>query len=415
MQLYFLFPYFTAILICYQLVTLSFVYAVEPQWTEREKGWLLSLTSPDHSEDDFGRETEESDRLLLERFKPRVIVSPVGLLPVDFYEFYLPNTVVRDLSRRRRIIKRSPDRDYLKRIERNKRYYLDYTGPMFPCEDDCKNYVATGYGMVYREKVNLRTGDGKAREIAIVVLKYSFVFPYSGLPAELGFLKEAAARLAADPVKWHELDIHGAVQIILNEQEKPMALLLAQHNYFRSYVIGKDIRWPEDDHIPVCFAERSNEPYPCHAETSPKNYRTVGNPMHIAYVIDGRSPPMTAGKDKVYGIEGGREVSYRLKFLPDKDPLCVSWIPLGDRQKLLFFDSFYRKGPPGIDLNTWPEVKKYGDIMQFWYIRDDDREDADLMQTAFKSFTDVDFETVLNHNGSRLYQDLKAIGYINHQ
>jgi hypothetical protein len=105
---------------------------------------------------------------------------------------------------------------------------------------------------------------------------------------------------------------------------------------------------------------------------------------------------------------------YRLKFLPDRDPLYVSWIPLGDRQKiLLFFGDFYRKGPPGIDLNTWPEVKEYGDIMQFWYVRDNNIEDADLMEKSFRSFTDVDFEPVLEKNGGRLYLDMKEMEYVN--
>jgi hypothetical protein len=396
------------------LLSPTTLHGGEEAWDERHSRWLLALTYPasEENHDDFGKETGESDRLLLERFKPRVIVSPKGLLPVDFYGFYLPRTVVRDEGRNGVVVKEAPSREYLKSIERERRYYLDYTGPLSPCESDCKEYIATGYGRLYREKVDLRTGEGK-RALPIIVLKYTFPFPFSGLPAGLGLVREALMRVVADPVRFHELDIHGAVQIILDERERPILLLLAQHNHFRTYLIGKDLQWPDDNHIPICFAERSNEPYPCHADTPPRDYRTVGNPKDFGYVIDGESSALTSGKDKVYGPNGGgREVSYRLKFLPDRDPLYVSWIPLGDRKKILTFNTFYRNGPPGIDLNTSPELKAYGDIMQFWYLRDGNHEDATMMRDSFRSFSDVDFEKVLTQNGARLYRDMVDMGYI---
>ncbi|MFQ5329274.1 MAG: hypothetical protein ACE5D4_04710 [Thermodesulfobacteriota bacterium] len=257
-----------------------------------------------------------------------------------------------------------------------------------------------------------RAGEG-TKPLPIIVLKYTFPFPFSGLPARLGLVRESLMRVISDPVQFHELDIHGAVQIILDEHGRPILLLLAQHNHFRSYLIGKDVQWPEDNHIPVCFAERSNEPYPCHDDAGPRYYRTVGNPKDFGYVIDGKSSALTSGEDMVYGPKvGGREVPYRLKFLPDRDPLYVSWIPLGDRKKVLTFNTFYRNGPPGIDLNTSPELKEYGEIMQFWYLRNDNHEDAALMRDSFRSFSDVDFEKVLTHNGARLYRDLVEMGYI---
>lgn len=381
-------------------------------WSIEEKRWLLSLTYPDEDKNDFGKEISESDRALLKRFKPEIFVSPHGLLPVDFYRFYLPNTVVRDICNNRRIVRRSPTREFLKSIERNRCYYLDYTGPPFPCKE-CSDYIATGYGRVFREVASFRVSDTDIKEIPIVVLKYSFAFPYSGLPARLGFLKEAAVRIVADPERWHELDIHGAIHIILNRSLKPMVLLLAQHNHFRSYVIGRDINLTQDGRISICFAERSNEPYPCPEGKKPIYYRAVGNPANIPYVIDGTSKPMFSGEDMVYGPYGGGEkVIYILSFLPDKDPLYVSWIPLGDRQSVPFLGEFYRKGPPGMDLNTWPELKRYGDIMQFWYLRDGSHEDAKFMKDSMKGFFDVDFDRILKRNGRRLYYILKEMGYV---
>ncbi len=406
--------------LCLFLIILTLLYQLSGnpsskdagEWRAQEKRWLLSLTYPDEDKDDFGKEVSESDMALLKRFKPEIFVAPDGLVPVDFYKFYLPDTVVRDICNNRRIVKKSPTREFLKSIERNRCYYLDYTGPPFPCKE-CSSYIATGYGRVFREVASFRVSDTDIKEIPIIVLKYSFAFPYSGLPASLGLLREAAVRIVADPERWHELDIHGAIHIILNKALKPMVLLLAQHNHFRSYVIGRDITPSKDGRISICFAERSNEPYPCPEGKSPIYYRAIGNPAYISYVIDGSSKPVFSGQDKVYGHDsGGVRIRYRLSFLPDKDPLYVSWIPLGDRQSVPFLGEFYRKGPPGMDLNTWPELKRYGDIMQFWYLKDGSHEDARFMKDSMSSFFDVDFDRVLKRNGGRLYNLLKKMGYL---
>lgn len=386
--------------------------ASEPEWSENELRWLRELSGPDYREGDFGHEPVEDDRELLHRFRPRIIISPHGMLPVDFYEFYLPGTVVRDAERNGDMLEEKPSRTFLKGIERDKRYYLDYTGPVAPCTE-CSNYIATGYGRIFREEASFRLKNGTRRSMPIIILKYNFVFPFSGLPKKIGFLREALARLVADPVQWHELDIHGAVHLILNETETPLVLLLAQHNHFRSYLISRDVRRPADDRVPVCFAERSNEPYPCPAGEVPVFFRAVGNPKHMPYVVDGTDKPFAAGEDKVYGTAaGGKEIDYTLKYLPDKDPLYVSWINLGDQGRIFMSKNFYRQGPPGIDFNTWPALKKYGDIMQFWYIRDNNPDDADLLRRSIRSFLDVDFEPVLHQNGSRLYLDLKEQRYL---
>jgi hypothetical protein len=378
-------------------------------WPPGFRDWLRALTYEDEDPEDLGAPVSQADKNLLERFRPRIFRAPGGRVPVDFYGFYLPNTVVRDESGK--VVRKSPTRAFLKKIERRAGWYLDYEGPDSPCEDEeCRGYVGTGYGRVYRERARFRTASGM-RELPVIILKYNFAFTYSGLPAETGWLKEAIAGIVMDPSRVHELDIHGAVQIVLSEKERPLVLLLAQHNYFRSYVFGVDIpAMPRDNRYQVCFALRSNEPYPCPPGKGPVRRRTVGNPVNMAHVIDGRGRPLLSGMDVVYGPgAGAEEVSYTLRFLPTRAPLYVSWIPLGNRERGLRFLNFYRTGPPGMDLNTWPELKKYSDIMQFWYLRDGSSEDADLMQGAFRSFTDVDFEKVLGHNGRRLYEALEGL------
>jgi len=375
-------------------------------WPPRHEAWLSALTYPDEDPEDFGLKTTKEDKLLLQKFRPRIFVAPEGRVPVDFYNFYLPNTVVRDETGA--VIKKSPSRSFLKGIERKAGLYLDYQGPDTPCDlNGCEGYVAVGYGRVYRETAVFRLKSG-TRQAPVTILKYNFAFTYSGIPAEVGTLKEYLLGLFIDPAKFHELDIHGAIHIILNEKKRPIVMLLAQHNYFRSYVFGKDIPLlPVDNRAGVCFALRSNEPYLCPAGTAPARRRTVGNPVNMSYVINNTNRPFLSGTDIVFGPKAGaRPVPYQLKFLTRKDPLYVSWIPLGAKEKIFFVSSFYRKGPPGMDMNTWPKLKKYSDIMQFWYLRDDNPEDAALMQGAFRSFIDVDFKRVLEHNGERLYNKI---------
>ncbi len=399
-------PCLMALFFLSALLVIGLPSAMAATWSPQSKAWLNALTYPDEDPRDLGVKTPKSDRVLLEKFRPRVFIAPNGRVPIDFYGFYLPNTVARDEGGA--IIKTSPTRAYLKRIEREAGLYLDYQGPDTPCEKArCEGYVAAGYGRAYRETARFRTGSG-TQKMPLIILKYNFAFTYSGIPADVGLLKENLLGLFIDPAKFHELDIHGAVHVILSKKQKPLVLLLAQHNYFRSYVFGKDIPAPPaDNRVKVCFALRSNEPYPCPKGAAPARRRTVGNPVNMSYVINGTGKPFLSGRDIVFGPQAGaRPVLYRLKFLPARDPLYVSWIPLGAKEKMLFFSSFYRKGPPGMDLNSWPKLKKYSDIMQFWYLRDNNAEDATLMREAFRSFTDVDFERVLEHNGRRLYNEI---------
>ncbi|MFQ5559998.1 MAG: hypothetical protein ACE5FU_05350, partial [Nitrospinota bacterium] len=57
---------------------------------------------------------------------------------------------------------------------------------------------------------------------------------------------------------------------------------------------------------------------------------------------------------------------------------------------------------------TWPKLKEYGDLFQFWYVQNEDFETASFMKKHIRGFFDVDFDQILQRNGSRLYDDLKT-------
>ncbi|MEW6683350.1 MAG: hypothetical protein AB1451_10580 [Nitrospirota bacterium] len=244
----------------------------------------LTYPSSEWRADDFGEETPEADRAFLERFQPRVFIAPRGIPPIDFYRDYLPQTVVRDLKKR--VVRERPDRTSLKQIERNPRFNLDFQGDIAPCRGaGCRDHRAVVYGRLYRETMQAPPGDEPARAMEVLILKYNVAFAASGLPARLAWYQGVVARLIGDLNTWHELDIHGAVHVLLKSgEERPFAVVLAQHNHFRTYLIGRDLTWPTDDHLSVCYAERSNEPYLCPSGSQPAHHRAVGNPKHIRYL-----------------------------------------------------------------------------------------------------------------------------------
>ncbi len=375
--------------------------------------FLLPLTFPDTewSSDDFGAFTDRNAQTLLEKFRPRIYVAPGGLLPIDFYQDYLPNTLVRDANNA--IMNATPDRRYLKSIERNYGYYLDYQGAhKTTTAVDLSNYSGTLYGRLYREEMSAPQANPGLASKHYLILKYSAVFSASGLPANLPWYKGLGATLAGDTDVWHELDIHGAIHILVNEATQlPEILLLAQHNHFRAYVIGKDIpSWGVDRKVSVCFAQRSNEPYPCPTNSTVNRHRTVGNPGNFSFVLTGENALWDGSEDVVYGKQAGaQEITYTLKFLPSRDPLYVSWIPLGDKLKILgLFPTFYREGPPGMDMNTFPALKKYTDLAKFWYFREGDTKAAQIMKETINGFNLGNTAPLLQHHGTALWQSLES-------
>ncbi|VAX23225.1 hypothetical protein MNBD_NITROSPINAE03-1964 [hydrothermal vent metagenome] len=377
--------------------------APEEKWSADALGFYEPLTYLDWRPGDFGHSQDEADIILSARFVPRAFIAPGGLYPIDFYADYLPRSVVRNQLAGGDIVDTSPTRKYLKSIERRYGLYLDYQGPE---NFDSEPIV---YARVYYESAPLVRGSG-VRNVKFTFIKYNFVFLRSGLPARLPFYKKALAWMAGDLEKWHELDIHGAVIVALinkNGQLTPTALTLGQHNNFRTYLFGRDIPLPEDGRPKVSFALRSNEPYPAPEGYQPVGQRAVGNPADFSYVIDGGGWHLSSGVDLVFGPESGaREIEPVIRHLPDRDPLYVSWIPLGDRLKIFgIFNSFYRAGPPGMDLFTWPELKEYNKTMMFWFVDDGDEKAASLFSRYMAGFGREELKPILEYNGRRFSEE----------
>ncbi len=374
------------------------------EWGRMAERFFLPLTYPEFDSQDFGVEPNVEDLAIIKRFKPHVYIAPGGIFPVDFYADYLPRSVLRDDKNGGAVVNNHPSREDIKKNERTYGMYLDYQGP-----PDLKG-SPVAYSRLYREKVRIDTGKSHI-EVPFTFVKYNFAFVESGLPAKLPWYKRIFVEFAGNPDMWHELDIHGSIIVALIKTDSdyvPVAMILAQHNYFRTYLIGRDIPYPADGRVSASFALRSNEPYPLPLGAEPVEHRSVGSPSDFSYVITGDHFAFSSGVDLVYGKKSGaKPFNYRIEVLPSKDPLYVSWIPLGDKLKLFgVFSSFYRTGPPGIDLNTWPELKEYGKIMKFWFVDDGDNTAALLFKRYFKRFDNVRFKPIMKYNGARFSEEL---------
>ena len=368
--------------------------------------FLIPLTFPNSewSAEDFGKQTTEEEKKLLQKFLPKIYLSEDSLVPIDFYQEYLPNNVLKNY--RGKIIAKKISRTRLKATERTAGYHLDYQGEFKKCIlPECAKKVRSIYGRVFYENMLPPKKYQNEVKIPFIVLKYNLVFAASGLPHKMSWYKNFGTALIGDREVWHELDIHGAIQILISKKTGiPEILLLAQHNHFRSYAINKDILLPKDNRIEICIAERSNEPYPCAAEN--KLFRTVGNPNKIEFVLGGKAPFFDGGYDSVKAKQNSVEQKLQLKFLPSRDPLYTSWIALGDKKKIFgIIPSFFRDAPPGINMNTTPKLKKYTDIAKVWYFSENAPKQIKLFN-EMGSFFNPNVEPLLEYNGARLWKNI---------
>ena len=390
----------------------SLFFAKEKSWPDGSLAFFEELTSPldDWAPNDFGSFPTEEEKALLKKFCPRIFIGPKSIPPIDFYTFYLPWTVLR--NDKRSSIKKSPTREELKKKERSPGYFLDYKGKPAPCRGvSCKDYSAPLYGRVFYETLASHPENATSKKREVIILKYTPVFSMSGLPAKLKWWKFLGVSLLAFRLEdWHELDIHGAIHILLDARtKKPIVLLLAQHNHFQSMIVGKEAFLPDDDRFPICYSVRSNEPYLCSDTPKPDLHRAVGDPTQFRYVVLGTKEPLAGGRDVVFGPNAGAvELNVDLKFLSSLDPLYVSWIPLGDKRKILgLFNSFSRTGPPGINMNTWPVLKKYTDMAQFWYFEKGDEKAIQILESNFKEFFHLEAKPLLNYHSKRFWRNLE--------
>ncbi|MBW2250372.1 MAG: hypothetical protein JRF60_07000 [Deltaproteobacteria bacterium] len=375
---------------------------------ESEMAFIKDVVSSPLRMENWPQDSESTLRLL-EKFRPRIFVAPKSYLPISFYQDYLLQCVVRQRKNPRTPQYQQVSRPLLQDIQFNPGTYLDYrVSAKAARRFDIKDVHPEIYGRIYTDVLstdNLKT--------SLIFLKYSLIFPYSGLPSKIGRLKRLSSHLIGDPQGWHELDIHGAIHIILGgNTHQPLGVLLAQHNHHRIYLVGKDFKWPDDNRVSISFSQYSNEPYLMKDNAPYRLERTVGNPMHIAYLFGVTDKaPLGAGWDKIFSKKGGaREMPVELVLLPLNDPLYTAWIPMGNIDKIWgLWETWYRRGPPGIDFYTMGSLKNLADLTAFWFIDPKDQRFFALLEENFHNFEEYDLIPVLIHQRQRLATALMTL------
>jgi len=346
---------------------------------------------------------------LLERYTPRVFVDQDSYFPLDFYEDYVPQTKLFKSGRIDTLISdqvsQSDVHDYMYESD----YYLDYqVKPDALLKVYDASYQTSVYGRAYKSA--LKTEDG---QIDLIFLKYSLVFPYSGLPSETAWWKMAGSNVIGDPLAWHELDIHGAIHVALEATTlKPVGIILGQHNHHKVHFVGEDLVWPEDDHVKITFSKFSNEPYLADDQGLSRIERTVGNPMEMEFLLGmSDEEPFTAGYDFIPGLdESAIEIELNLVQLSPEDPLYRATMGLGDRKKILgLFRTFYLDGPPGVDFYTLPDMLDLAELMAFWNIDITDDAYMEVYNRAELTFMNFDISDIQDYQRPKLKEKLTRI------
>jgi len=377
----------------------------------------------DRCQDQDLQTPENSDIELLKRFRPRIVLAPGGLYPVDFYRDYLPYTVMRSWPDKELFLPRVSPQNLMDNRS-NRQVYLDL---------DFDRYHEAGlhrrmgqetqvvsleerppvvYGRVYRETVPFTDEEGTVSKFDLTFLKYNLIFAISGLPAQLSQGSRALLWISSmNKEDWHELDNFVAIHIVLDEGEQPIAIVLAQHNHHRTYLLGRDMDKPSDGHMVFDIARRSNEVYPASRSSDPVLHRVIRWSLHLDYLLSGANPPRLKGNDMTYGVNaGGREITYDLVFLSSCDSLYTSEVLLGEPRPFWWGIYLGRDGPPGSDYYNVPALLPMGNLLKFGYLQDGDEEDIAMVREAVdRKAQTMDIGMIQEHGGRTFLRDWQEL------
>jgi len=304
-----------------------------------------------------------AERLLIERHRPRFFLPRDHAGLIGFYRDYVAASVLRDAGGT--IISETVDRALLNNHKHDPTVVLEYRpqpGKRHP----------TVYGRLDRDEVDL--GDGPR---SFTFLTYHAVFETSGIAAGLAAWQEWLLWLIGDLDDWHQLDHYTAATLVLDETETPVALMLQQHNYQRTYLLGEYYDLPDDGRPEIDIAIRSNELYP-HADGR-RYHRSVRflDQASLHYLLTGDGFKPFAADDVT---EPAGEANYVLRFLPPDDAFYTFKGFLGERRVLPGRDS-----PPGADYNTLPSLKPLGVQFVLGYWRPGRAGDVERLDAAVET------------------------------
>lgn len=215
--------------------------------------------------------------------------------------------------------------------------------------------------------------DGHAQRLTF--LTYHTVFRHSGIAAGFSGWQAAMASLFVNLDDWHQLDHYTAATVVLDATARPVALVLQQHNYHHTYVLGPALPLPADARLAFDVAARSNELYPHSRDRVRHRAVRFNSAQEMRYLMGFGDKPTVAEEDIT---EGRDEVDYQLAFLPPSDAFYTFKGFLGERRRMPG-----RDGPPGADFNTLPEIKPPASQMLMGFWRAGNRDDLARLESTY--------------------------------
>lgn len=349
-------------------------------------------------------QNDKAVTLLLNKYKPRIYIDGQSYFPMDFYNDYIENVSVKKVGYVIDRVQDGYDEWSLEELSQAGDLYLDYRVEYDEVLGKIPDYDIPIYGRAYESILDL-----PGEEKTFIVLKYNVVFPYSGLPYKISNTQKLLATFIGDRMAWHELDIHGAIHVVLEKETmKPVSVLLNQHNHHRSFDIGDDFAWPDDNRVKIVYSTYSNEPYLL-LEDNERYERTVGMPSDSAFLLGVEDQqPLMGGFDYLAPMEKLVEVPLTVEQLSLDDPLYTTRMNLGDRYKILgLYRIFFMDGPPGMDHYTMPRLNNLADLTAFWLI-DLDSEYLEMYGRSKISFFNPEIEDLLLLQQKRYLERIKT-------
>lgn len=329
-----------------------------------------------------------TEKALLETYRPRLFVATGQEGPIDFYRDYIGHGTLSD--GKGTVLSRKVTRKVLNR-------YKSAPTVVFVHRPGKTRPRPVAYGRVDRHDVDF-PGHGTER---FLFLTWHFTFRQSGLPAGMSVMRAGLASLFASRKDWHQLDHYTAATIALDAERRPVALILQQHNYMRTYLIGSDVVMPADRRVRLVAAIDSNELYPYRNGTARRRAAGFLTRDSLAYIMKLGPKPFRAADDIT---RPDRQIDYRLSFLPPSDAFYTFAGFLGERRWLPG-----RDGPPGADFNTLPTIKGKPRELFLFYFRPKDRRHFRVLAPALDVLSRSAVDRAIRAQTRAFHQDLQAI------
>lgn len=300
-----------------------------------------------------------AERGLLVLHRPRFMLPPGHPGLIDFYHDYVATSRLRDGDGN--TLPGPPDRALLNRLADDPEAVLSHRPP--------GGEVPPGVVYGRADRVTVR-GGGRAHRL--IALTWHAVFRHSGLPAGVSGVTGLLTGLVGDPDDWHQLDHYTAATLVLDRTRRPLALMLQQHNYTRTWLLGETLSLPADARPVVDVAVRSNELHPHRAGEHWRRAVRFADADGLRYLMGFGDAPLLAARDLTHGVS---EARYALEFLPGDDAFYLFQGYLGERRLLPG-----RDGPPGAGYNTVPELKPLALQLFAGYWREGSRGDLERFE-----------------------------------